>query len=114
MKTPIVVYRLQHKTTLLGPFEHTLKNGKQSKIANRLVCHSDPNSFPEFKIWLNQLGLNGNVDIPKCWVFGWGNKDIMMKFTRSGTNVKIYGFEIVEYKATEYLLLPDGQVVFKR
>lgn len=113
MKT-ITVYRLQHKKSLLGPFEHRLVNGGYSKLALKVISHKDPNDFPEFAIWRKKMGFDPGVTMPEEWVFGWDSVDKLRQFTREGTQIGRYGFELVWYETDNYLRLPDGQVVFRR
>ena len=111
---PLTVYRLQHKRSLDGPFEHRLKGGGQSKIASKLIDHKDPNDFPEFCEWRDAQRFDRDELLPPEWVFGWDSVDKLRRFTREGTQIGRYGFELVWYETDNYLRLPDGQVVFRR
>lgn len=114
MKEVITVYRLQHKVSLLGPFEHRLKDGSQSKLVSKLISHKDPNEFKEFRDWCEAQDFDRDHLLPREWVFGWASLEKIQKFTRDGTEVWRYGFELVHYKTDEYVKLPDGQVIFNR
>lgn len=107
----IIVNRLEHKNTGLGPFLHRGSKDYQSKLVLKLVSHRDPNSFEEFIIWAKYKNFDKN-DLPRNWVFAWSKEECKRNFIRSNCNLNYYRFNWVKYKIKDYLILPDHQVVF--
>lgn len=97
------VYRLEHKDSGLGPFEHN--NGQQS-IIEYLIYHDDPHDH------LSPVVLESVMN--DGWIYGWKNRELIRKFVKPGRQklVTSHGFIIKRYEPTTYIMLSDGQVIF--
>ena len=102
-------FRLEHSISGLGPYEHRLEDGTQSLIVNKLPFHRDPNSFEEFNIWLKQKSY---LKLPKKFVFGWSTYAALLNFVDKIEFPNNDSFKIVILSSSDFLELPDGQVVF--
>lgn len=98
----IKVYRLEHKLSGLGPFEH---GSQYASIVKSLTFHKDPDTYKD------QYSKH-----TKNHVFGWTSEEAMLNFikpNREGLFVR-YKFtrnvyDVVDQDAIVY---PDGQVSF--
>ena len=107
----IIINRLEHRVSKLGPFMHKGARNYQSKLVLKLNFHSDPDNFEEYKSWIIEKGFDKN-NLPSNWVFGWYSEQGRSDFIRSNCNLNYYKFDWVKYKVKDYLILPDGQVIF--
>lgn len=102
----ILVYRWEHSETKDGPFKHS---GQIIEVANSTISHKDPETFPIFI----EFFKTKNIDE---YIFGWISEELCVKFIKKGRIdlMHKHGFKVYSFHTNEYLILPDGQVVFKR
>lgn len=97
-------YRLEHKESGLGPYEHSTQYLSVIKALNK---HTDPDKFPR------ELSKH-----TKNHFFGWNSLEKLSEFTKSeleGSLVR-YRFHKVVYLVPDedVVTYPDGQVSFLR
>lgn len=107
----MLVYRLEHQITGKGPFEHLNSKGERSNLALHLSFHKDPNDFEEFTNWCEVNGFD-TKKLPHNYLFAWSSKEQVNENIGSSADIKKYGFRKFIYDVTDFILLPDGQVVF--
>lgn len=101
-----IVYRLQHKETKLGPFEH---DGQICEVVNHgIYSHpavmEDIDTLPEVKVILKNNIVR----------FGYSKKRSLLKIIKNRKILDKHGFEIVKLnREILFYNKSDNQVIFK-
>lgn len=98
----MLVYRLEHKISGLGPFEHATQ---YASIVKSLVFHKDPDSFKE--LYAQHTAEH---------VFGWSTQEACLSFTKPGRDGLFVRYKftrnVYEVHEADAIIYPDGQVSF--
>ena len=98
----MLVYRLEHKNSGLGPFEHATQ---YASIVKSLVFHKDPDSFKEE--YERHTAEH---------VFGWSTQEACLSFTKPGRDGLFVRYKftrnVYDIHARDAIVYPDGQVSF--
>lgn len=109
----MLCYRIQHIETGLGVFSGMAcpdANGKDVSL-DCIVSHKSPQHHAG---WGNRIGVEFLDKYPETSRFAWDTIDKLYDFVVPGEMdyVLSRGFEIVCYDVTDYVVMPDGQVIF--
>lgn len=105
------VYRLEHVVSGYGPYELRGKNKYQSSIVKYLPEHFDPERFNEYIDWCSVRCFN-IAQLPDNWRFGWSSRELIDAFILKINFKRYKHFIVKQYTVSDYLLLPDGQIIF--
>jgi len=106
----MIVYRLEHRSSKLGPFEHhssRQKTPSQDVLQYLYTCARsfmpDITELDDVKILMKKH--------PKA-VFGWQSKELCDRMIKDRFAVEKLGFRVVEFDVTPLYISSCGQVVF--
>ena len=105
----MIVYRLENKEKY-GPFHATLFNGQ-------MFLHEHNEPYMQFKAMrISDNDLVEEMLSNRTGIFGWLTYDQFQQFIRHDGWVPLHmaGFELVEYNTFDYVIFPDGQVIFDK
>lgn len=101
----LTVYRLEHKDSLLGPFEHA---GQIPEVINKGVYATNPpltdiDKLPEVQRLLR---------LHKKAKFGYLYKEMALQLIRDALVLAYHGFVVRELEVEPIYISDDGQVLF--
>ena len=107
----ILVYRLEHKETGLGPFYHHEKGLSVTYCIKRHLSPCDQKNFSPDE-WDTFVKKHGYSNMR----FSWNSLEKLYGFIRKDglSTLKKYGFVIVCYRVSSPLCYTDGQRVFDK
>lgn len=111
----MIIYRLEHKDTGVGPFVQTLKDlptewlySHDAPMDVRSPCHD------EYMDWIREFYPEDGF-LPVCMKFGFNS---LQKLLKCFTGYRRFpGLQVMEYQIDtsyreDYCVLSDGQVIF--
>lgn len=105
----ITIYRLENEDGY-GPF-----SGNQ-EATTFLTKHNNPEDMLK-EVKLSKRKFKNMMT--NNYIFGWKNEDLYKKFfkqknkTNGEKECQKLGFKLKKYTSNEYVIFPDGQVIFK-
>jgi len=101
-------YRIEHKKSGMGPFEHR-HNGDQLSECMQLAYHKDPSDMIDAKTFRKMC--------KQQWIYGWTSRKLFDKFCSNKLKRKLIdlGFVIKRYNVkTNCYIFIDNQIAFER
>ena len=107
----MIVFRLEHSETGLGPY--TTKDGEYEDLLLQLSSHKAPGDFEEYWVFTKDMwDPEEDEFLPDEWLFAWESQAHMDDFICGVDD--LMGFVVRQYEVDDYLILPDGQVMFNK
>lgn len=108
----MVIYRLEHRSSGLGPFRHRSARQKHpSQDALKYLNIEDKSFMPDLQV---AYVIRALEQYPGRVVFGWDRMDKVNQMVRDWEAIEKLGFRVRTHTAVPLYRMPCGQIIFDR
>lgn len=109
----MIVYRLEHRSSGLGPFQHKSSRQKSSTQDALKYIYSDGKTFmPDLD--REEVVKKLLLKYPKIVIFGWDSMEKLNKMIKDHEALYRLGFRVRSYTAIPLYRGQCGQIIFRR
>jgi hypothetical protein len=112
MSQSVLVYRLEHRSSGLGPFEHRSSRQKSPDQSVLRYLYTDERKFMPYVT--EDPSVKQLFKINPKLVFGWNSEDLCLKMIKNTERVHALGFRVKCFSTEPIRVFSCGQVIFDK